>query len=348
MVREAEYQEMAENVDVRDNPTSNNQSNSHRGMQPQERKENQNRKEKNHSSRPKYFQSNAGRKPNTNPGNTPHKNNHSGGQPYQNQKNHSSLSKKPIPSNRNLSPEDREELKAAGKCFICKREGHFSRNCPDKSRQTSGGNKPPGLSANSIHFHESLDFEQTEQWRINSLGKTTTSISIGMVKIGRGNEDVEAEFWIHELDKEYDSEGDTIPDLQSVSDSDEEIEDQYHNASDDEVAQMLTEPEEAIDKYDKKVLLAPPMKFESVYPATVEDGEEKIILIDMEEGPRHRLGHAVAQKAEDMLEILQPYPGDPANVLQRHGQHFLAFVVDGKEIFIHDQVFDSFTSIEYS
>lgn len=150
------------------------------------------------------------------------------------------------------------------------------------------------------------------------------------------------------MSKEYDSDGDTIPDLQSVSDSDDD-EDVVHDASSEkEVTEMLTDIFGDLDQDDEEeILLAPPANFDHVYPAPVEDGEEKLILIEMEEGPRRHLGHAVVRKAENLLETLQPYPGDPANVLQFRGRQFLAYVIDKKEILIHDQVFDAFSDVEY-
>lgn len=50
MVRKAEYQEMAKNVDLRETPLSNPQNNNHRGQSHQERNENHNCKSKGHPS----------------------------------------------------------------------------------------------------------------------------------------------------------------------------------------------------------------------------------------------------------------------------------------------------------
>ncbi|KAG6886572.1 hypothetical protein C0992_003339, partial [Termitomyces sp. T32_za158] len=328
MVHEAEYQEMAENVDVCDVQTSNNQSGAPQGQYNPERNDNNSHRGKNPSSaRSKHYQSGIGRKTNTTTGGA--SNNHYGGATTQNTKGNSSFNKKPNANQqRPLSKEEREELKAAGKCFICKKDGHFSRNCPDKSRQTSSGHRPPGISANSIRFHESVDFEQTEQLRINSLGETTTSLSIGTIKIGKVCEYMDDVLWGCVSEKEYDSDGDTIPDLQLVSDTDSELERNKAAASDDEVAQMLND----LSINDE--------------PEEVEDGEEKIFLIEMEEGTRRHLGHAVARKAEDLLESMQPYPGNPANVLQLRGCRFVAYLVDEADILIRDRVADTFVSIE--
>ncbi|KAG6886500.1 hypothetical protein C0992_003704 [Termitomyces sp. T32_za158] len=237
-----------------------------------------------------------------------------------------------------LGKEEHKELKAASKCFICKKDGHFSQNCPDKSRQTSKGNKPPGISANSIRFHESVDLEQTKQLRINSLGETTTSLSIGMVKIGKIGEYMDDVLWGYVSEKEYNSEGDTIPDLQSRV--------QCHDADTGKDKETQECEDLPVDDDHEEVLLGPPAHFDRVYPAEVEDGEEKILLIEMEEGPLRRLGHAMARKAEYLLELLQPYPGDLADILQYQERRFIAYIVDEGMLLIHDRIFNTFVNLE--
>lgn len=160
-----------------------------------------------------------------------------------------------------------------------------------------------------------------------------------MVKIGRFAEFLDDDCWQPFSRKEYDSNGDTIPDLQSILDSDEEGELSDDADSNCEMAKMLADlnvSEDTDVSSIKEMLLAPPLNFNSMYTATVEDGEEKLILIEIEEGSQCHLRHAVAQKAEDLLETLQPYPRDPANVLQFRGHRFLACLVDKEEVLIHD------------
>ncbi|KAG6892605.1 hypothetical protein C0993_003449, partial [Termitomyces sp. T159_Od127] len=160
-----------------------------------------------------------------------------------------------------------------------------------------------------------------------------------MVKIGKIGEYMDDVLWGYMSDKEYDSEGDTIPDLQSVSDSDSECE--WHEATRDGKEGHRHDDVPMDDNYGE-VLLGPPVQFDRVYPAEVEDGEEKILLIEMEEKPLRCLGHAVARKAEDLLETLQPYPGDPVNVLQYRGRRFAAYLVEKEEILIKDRILNTF------
>ncbi|KAK7683260.1 hypothetical protein QCA50_013522 [Cerrena zonata] len=58
-----------------------------------------------------------------------------------------------------LSEKEKDELRAANKCFICKEPGHFSRNCPQASVMRSNRRgKPPGVPAYSME----PDFSRVE------------------------------------------------------------------------------------------------------------------------------------------------------------------------------------------
>ena len=50
-----------------------------------------------------------------------------------------------------LTDREKDELRAAGKCFVCRETGHMSRNCPRNSQVRSDSKgKPPGVSAFSM------------------------------------------------------------------------------------------------------------------------------------------------------------------------------------------------------
>ncbi|KAF4585118.1 hypothetical protein EYR40_001954 [Pleurotus pulmonarius] len=59
-----------------------------------------------------------------------------------------------------LSPKELDELRKAGKCFRCKREGHISKDCPSTNSIRSEGNtRPPGIPTHAV----AIDFEAHEE-----------------------------------------------------------------------------------------------------------------------------------------------------------------------------------------
>lgn len=74
-----------------------------------------------------------------------------------------------------LSPKELEELRKAGKCFRCKKEGHVSKDCPSTdSVRTNGGSRPPGLPSHAIEIdfeeHEALNTDDEEPLQELDLG----------------------------------------------------------------------------------------------------------------------------------------------------------------------------------
>ncbi|KAJ3476258.1 hypothetical protein NLI96_g11283 [Meripilus lineatus] len=110
---------------------------------------------------------------------------------------------------RQMSEKEKADLKAAGKCFVCKESGHMARNCPQNNRVKSNNrNKPPGISAYSVRLQGS----NTEELR--SLAQSTTP----------GLHLASAEFNWETLPTfaNSDHEWDDMPELQEVPTSDEE------------------------------------------------------------------------------------------------------------------------------
>ncbi|KAG5338007.1 hypothetical protein C0989_008476 [Termitomyces sp. Mn162] len=184
------------------------------------------------------------------------------------------------------------------------------RNCPSKGKAKSNNGKPPGISA----FGGRMDLAHTKQLRIDGLAETT-ELSIGMVEIGEERDNLPV------VIVSSDSEEEQLPDLDSVLDSEVGWEDNYDQLSsqsptlDDMSEGML---EDSYDDSHEEILLALPIAFERCYHYTVENSEEKNYIINIRNKCRC-LGDAACNKLEEMLEITQPYPGDPINVLQFHG-----------------------------
>ena len=142
--------------------------------------------------------------------------------------------------------------------------------------------------------------------------------------------------------KQYDSDGDTIPDLQSVSDSDcsnNEDNEQSYRETTDNLPGMSNSGDLLSD-----IMLAPPIRIGNSYCKHISNAEEKMALIHRD-FRRQCLGDALCNKVEEMLEQLQPYPGDPANVLQFRGRRFEARTVSHNEILVHDKVFNFYDII---
>ncbi|KIP10234.1 hypothetical protein PHLGIDRAFT_39631, partial [Phlebiopsis gigantea 11061_1 CR5-6] len=79
-----------------------------------------------------------------------------------------------------LSDREREELRAAGKCFVCKEPGHLSRNCPraNVARSQRAG-RPPGVRVDAV----GLDLNGTEQLR-ELVGSTLSIDQLAASMVG--------------------------------------------------------------------------------------------------------------------------------------------------------------------
>ncbi|KAI0071710.1 hypothetical protein K474DRAFT_1733261, partial [Panus rudis PR-1116 ss-1] len=128
-----------------------------------------------------------------------------------------------------LSDKERQDLLAAGKCFICKEAGHMSRNCPRaNSVRSSNQGKPPGLASYSIE----PTFEDAEALRaLSDSAATTEELEANMVELGD---------WVEIL-----SENDSLPSLKSVSDSEssDEEDDDFQSAIESLVSHDESEDE---------------------------------------------------------------------------------------------------------
>ncbi|KAG6876585.1 hypothetical protein C0993_002046 [Termitomyces sp. T159_Od127] len=130
----------------------------------------------------------------------------------------------------------------------------------------------------------------------------------------------------------------SLPELQSVSDSSEEEGYPVDPADDGE--------------YWGEIILGSPKDFgENVYVENMPHAEAKSDRLWKEElvrGRPNQLGSAYIRKIEYLLELKQPYPGDPANCLQFWGRRFVAKEVDTNDVRITDLVREYSTTVPKS
>jgi hypothetical protein len=77
-----------------------------------------------------------------------------------------------------LSEQEMAQLRAEGRCFLCKDVGHLSRNCPRKNTMSgNGNNKPPGVPSYSMSMEMSLLEDD------NDTNNVLKSMPVGSVNV---------------------------------------------------------------------------------------------------------------------------------------------------------------------
>ena len=77
-----------------------------------------------------------------------------------------------------LSEKDMAQLRAEGKCFVCKEVGHISRNCPKRNNVPgNGSNRPPGVPSYSMNM---------EVIESDDSGETLESLPVGFIDVSPG------------------------------------------------------------------------------------------------------------------------------------------------------------------
>ncbi|KAG6913267.1 hypothetical protein DXG01_008317 [Tephrocybe rancida] len=126
----------------------------------------------------------------------------------------------------------------------------------------------------------------------------------------------------------------SLPDLQSITDdgSERDLTEHLHipevPLTNLGIPMYPTHDVVQFDDMDEEIIYGPAQDFgKDVWPAEIADVEEKLMLLwdeEMRLGRPRRVGHAPARKLEHLLEMMQPYPGNPENVIQFRGKRFEA------------------------
>ena len=89
-----------------------------------------------------------------------------------------------------LTEQEMAQLRAEGKCFLCKEPGHMSRNCPRRNTvKGNGNNKPPGVPSFSMIMdllEEDLEIEKN---------KVLESMPVGVVDVDSADVPSEDDDW---------------------------------------------------------------------------------------------------------------------------------------------------------
>ncbi|KAF7796945.1 hypothetical protein EIP86_008131 [Pleurotus ostreatoroseus] len=170
-----------------------------------------------------------------------------------------------------LSAKEKNDLRAAGKCFICKEVGHVSRHCPKaNSLRSARKGQPPGVSINHIE----LDTAGTEQLRaLATASARPVGIAVNMAHLETIDEDSTSE---HEVERELAPSPVTV-----VSSGDGGVLHEVESELDDAVAD---EPWFAVDEYELEL------------PVTAREGR-----------PYCPIGDVYAQQARVTLRRHVPY-----------------------------------------
>ena len=103
----------------------------------------------------------------------------------------------------------------------------------------------------------------------------------------------------------------------------------------------------SIAEYHPVIHVTLPMDFEE-FDGHISNPEICGVILDqykIRDGEFENVGYAPARKMEYLLELSQPYPGDPANVLQYRGRHFMCYRYTEDDMVIYDQVFSTDATI---
>jgi len=89
-----------------------------------------------------------------------------------------------------LTPEEKKRLQAEGRCFRCKKQGHLSRDCPDKSKRMPGRSVIPAkrklrATETTNESEEDSGSATEEADDIKSQASVASRVSTAMSRISR-------------------------------------------------------------------------------------------------------------------------------------------------------------------
>ncbi|KAG6807382.1 hypothetical protein H0H92_007783 [Tricholoma furcatifolium] len=385
IVREAEYLERAEKVDVDDHRNEHTSGKSYKSNQDRKSSGNGESSSKGDKAREGSHkgQFNAHKRSEDNDKSKTGTNDPKSGQGkrHKNERTKNEGKKERTPK---LSPEKMAEYKAENRCFNCGEVGHFGRNCLSNKTAKASGSKPPGLQSNSIRF----DLREMEDLRDRALGHSGGDVEInfigedvvigepefvqgssGNVDDSGANESDASSIHSSDLDQvklfesmvsessatDIESDDDSLPDLQPVPDSDDEDDDGateagnhwlptdvVHDSGNPMGDRRISDTWRTKTFGDDMIIVGPPREYLAEDEAFEYTPEDHIVWLEGRRRLRKKLPRCltdhIQRQVEYLLELMQPFPGDPSNCLHYRGWRFGAMELSHSKIGVWDNL----------
>ncbi|KAG7097893.1 hypothetical protein E1B28_005206 [Marasmius oreades] len=318
VARAAELIEIIENVDTGPEPGSNNKKKEHKSSssnQPSSSKANQIHRSNNQGPKNPNSQQDRGS------GQAKYEIRKSG-QGQQGQKGRQTREFR----KRELTDKEKDEYRAAGKCFRCGKIGHMSRNCTDNRTVSNGNNnRPPGfhVTSNNIEFDEGL----------RELADTTaeiTELGVGMMAWDIISEPSDSE-WENCTFSESGTHS-SMPSLQTIlSESDPES-----------TASSLVIGRRAYSCVDYEYV--PPETRREYCPEYLHNElNNDYYGFETDDAP-NMFGDPLATRARYWLDLIAPYPGDvPGDHETEFLGRFTVYQISDELYCIEDSRYDGLT-----
>jgi hypothetical protein len=203
-----------------------------------------------------------------------------------------------------MTEKEKDELRAEGKCFVCRGTGHMARNCPQRNTVNASGRtgQAPGVRNNAIRLGPS-DLAQLEQ--LADASEAIESLTLGSMAILPDQE------WVDEVPS-------TVGDSSEIDSDDSEGSDAGSLSSEDD-----TELE--INYTDGQPGAAPISQRRNGV-----EGLPRFMTISLMEDP-------IAARVEFVLQASAPYAGDGSAPRRDQGEgRFVSYQVTGRQWLVWD------------